>query len=352
MTSNEIINNFFSEAKVWGAEKKPRSSLVSPYFKDDFNLSAGHQYVIPILKSNNPKNKIKISINEPCFRRVDLKTVGYSISHLLLFEMGVFGVFGAIKHSDEILFEIFEFAINWLNNLGIKKSELIFTISSGANVLDLFFEKDTKSQKLLRKVGIENSQILLTKGRRNFIFSQGENRPAGYSIEIFYKCNESFVEIASINIYSHIFKDGTLIKCENLAYGCGFGFDRINFIINNLSNVFETDNFQPFNNFMKSLVDKKATYNIFKNRFNLIGELIKSLMFTISDGQIPEKSPRGKIQRKLLKSVLSEFDYLDLKKDVVLTKIVNTFVESFSTRYPELKEKETFILEVLSSNLL
>ena len=345
-TVGSVIKSFFMYAAESGFVSKKRSSLISPFFKNDFNLSAGHQYVVPVLGSKERVYPQKIVINEPCFRRIDLQKIGYSPFHLLLFEMGVVALIGFSQDIREWVEEVLRFTIKWLNEQSLDCSKLIFTICQQANVLGKKFGADKVSYNALKKLGCSEENIVWTSGRRNFIYSQGENRPAGYSIEIFYRSDEYFVEVASLNIYTHMFKGNSLTRTVNVAVGGGFGFERITYVKNSYRNVFQIDIFSGFMNLVRKYFLENE-FLLIQPRLFRIGEILKALVFIISDGQLPDRSGRGKILKRLAKSMFSEIQYLGLPAEEIVERGICEFGKVYRERYPQILEKYGLIKDVI-----
>jgi len=341
---DEIIDSFSQLSIARGFDIKPRGGLISPYFENDFNLSSGHQYVQPIILSSEKVEPYKIAVDEPCFRRADISKIGYSLYHLLLFEMGVIGILGYTSQRAVWLREVLQFSAEWLHSLGLEIGELFFTISSGVKIHGKSFKKDNDSYAALRSMGISEKNIIWTKGRRNFIYSRGHNRPAGYGIEIYCPTkNGAFVEIASPIIYTDIYKDGFFEEALNSAVGVGFGFERISYVINSYDNIFQTDIYSRFIALVRQYFDKEVDFQLIQSRLYTIGELLRALVFIISDGQLSGQGGRGKIMRNLIKSLFSEINYVGLPTEEIVIKGVRTFIETYSQRYPEMKSEEDLI---------
>jgi len=333
ITQQEVIEKFFQFTRERGYAKKERSNLISPYFNNEFNLSAGHQYVIPILQNEEKEELIKIAINEICIRRIDLEKLGASNHHLLMFEMGVMGVFGYIDHIKEQLLSILRDVIDLIELLGFDMNQIYFSVSEGASVLHKKYPADTLSYECLLHHGIRPLNIVKTKGRQNFIFSTGVGRPAGNSIEIFYKRGEDFTEIASINIYKYLFSEGKLHPMTNMAIGGGFGFDRITYLLNGYNRVFDTPPFSLFSEQIKDLFRNEMEYRLNQDKINRILELIKTLVFIELDGQKPDNSPHGKIMKGFIDKLKSEINYLELQENDVVEMGVSAVKEHYKSRY-------------------
>lgn len=344
---DDIIESFFSLATGYGFDMKTRGSLISSYFENDFNLSAGHQYVIPMLTSSQKVESQRIVINEPCFRRIDISKIGYSPYHLLLFEMGVVGLLGYTLKKDEWLREILKFSFEWLRNLGIETNGLIFSISAGAKILGKTFKKDSDSYTVLKSLKVSDRNILWTRGRRNFIYSKGDNRPAGYGIEIFCYTNNNFVEIGSLNIYTDIYKNGYFHPTLNTAIGAGFGFERLSYVINHYNNVFQIETFSKLMEIMRQYLEREIDFELVKQRLFRVAELLKAIVFIINDGQLPDHSSRGKILKKLVKNFFSETIYIGIPAKEIVMKGVCSLLEIYSKRYQEIKSKEDLIKSII-----
>lgn len=215
------------------------SNLVSPYFIDEFNLSAGHQFVLPVLHNNEKLEAENHAIIQWCIRRDDISRVGYTNRHLSSFEMAVFGRFGYIEDRLETQVYLLQIFLELMKSLSIEINNIYFSITNGAKIMNIDFPFDDISYKALKKIGINDDKIIKTIGRQNFVFSNGQNRTSGYNIEIFYKLKDDFIEIASSNIYEYVLDKENLIKKTNTGIGVGIGIERLLMIINNFSSIYD-----------------------------------------------------------------------------------------------------------------
>jgi alanyl-tRNA synthetase len=333
ITQQEIIDKFFKFTSERGYDEKERSNLVSPYFDNEFNLSAGHQYVLPILRNPEKEELIKIAINETCIRRIDLEKIGASAHHLLLFEMGVLGLFGYIDDYKKTLSIIIQDILDLLVFFGFDLNDIYLSVSDGATVLHKRYPADTLAYEILLAKGIKESHLVKTKGRQNFIFSNGTDRPAGNSIEVFYRKGDTYTEIASVNAYKYLFFNGKLNEMTNQAIGAGFGFDRITYLLNGSATVFDTPPFSTFADEIKLLFRNEMEFHFNKDRIYRIIELVKTLIFVENDGQVPDASPHGKIMKGFINKLKSEIGYLELKERDVFNIAIPIVEKHYSLRY-------------------
>jgi len=333
ITEQEVINRFFEYTVNAGYVKKARSGLVSPYFAGEFNLSAGHQYVIPVLRSAQRENVLKLCIDELCIRRIDFEKLGESPCHLLLFEMGVMGIFGYLEEIKPALNTVMRDMLNLLQLFGFELKDLYFSVSDGATILHTTYPADSLSFSALTSSGIPAANIFHTKGRQNFIFSKGVGRPAGNSIEVFCRRESQYTEIASINVYKYLFSEGKLLPTINNAIGGGFGFGRITYLLNGYNSVFELDPFASFVSQMRPYFRGDIEVAINQNKLFRILELIRTLTFIENDGQKMDQSPHGKIMKGFYDKLQSEIAFLGLEEDVVQKKAYECLSNSYSSRY-------------------
>jgi len=333
INTNELITSFYEFIRSNGYKIVERSNLISPYFKGEFNLSGAHSYLIPAVQNNSKVELDTIGVVDLVVRNVDAEIIGISNSHLLLFEMGVFGSFGYVedlffeeKKQLKILFEYFE-------TIGIITSEIYITICGGDNYLNEDYGPDEKSKNALIEVGFNTNNIIITKGRRNFMLSKGIDRLAGYNIEFFVKKNGIFIEIASSNIYKYLNKLTHLKETINNGIGCGVGFERLSFVLNDTIDIYDIAPFNIIIDEVKSSFKfSEVDFDIIKSKIFRLAEITKAIIFIVNDGIIVDKTQQGKKLNKYIAKVKSELNYLSLNPND-FTEIVHSVLKSYYKRY-------------------
>jgi alanyl-tRNA synthetase len=250
-----------------------------------------------------------------------------------MFEMGVMGLFGCIDNLEETLSTIIQDMIDQIKFFGFDLDNIYFSVSDGAIVLHKHYPADILSYKVLLAKGIKESNLIKTRGRQNFIFSNGIGRPAGNSIEIFCKKNNTYIEIASINIYKYLFADGKLNTMTNQAIGGGIGFDRVTYLLNDNVTIFDIPPFSTFANKIKPMFRSEIEFQLNKDKIHRIIELIKTLLFIENDGQLPDSTPQGKIMKSFINKLKSETGYLELKEKDVFNIAIPIIEEHYLLRY-------------------
>lgn len=294
--------------------------LITPYFVDEFNLSAGHQFVLPTLHNNNVMEASNRAIIQWCIRKDDISRVGYTNRHLSSFEMAVFGRFGFIDNRLETQIFLLNIFLKLMRRFLINTEQLYFTITEGAKILDREFPLDEISYNALKGVGIPDNRIITTKGRQNFVFSNGQDRASGYNIEIFYKLDNEFVEIASSNIYEYVLDGCRLVKKTNMGIGVGIGIERLLMIINNDSTIYNLLNIDKAK--YEELLGGCIQYNLAKSKIIRIEELSKTINL-IDDMVFREGIPINYKQKKSYNFIKAKFDsevnYLQVVNKITVT---------------------------------
>lgn len=311
-----------------------RSNLVSKYFKNEFNLSGGHSYLVPAVLNHNKVEREVISVIDLCIRKVDAQIVGHSLEHLLLFEMGVWGAFGYIEDKKEEEFKQMSLLMEFLAECGISRQDLYVTVCGGGQYLDRYMESDTDSVEIFRSLGFEDCQIIHTSGRRNFMLSRGIDRLAGYNVEFFVKRNDRFIEIASSNIYQFINKLTYLEETTNMGIGCGVGMERIECIAEHLDSTYDLPFYKSIIGGIKTIMNLSDNSElIIRDKLIRIIELSKTLIFLLNDKQYCDHTAQGKIMNSYFAKVTSEIDYLSLPYEsfsLILRKEIEKKYERYS----------------------
>jgi alanyl-tRNA synthetase len=329
-----IRDIFFSFVKENDFQIIERSNLVSKYFKDEFNLSGGHSHLVPAILNFEKVNKDDIAVIDLCIRKTDAQIIGISNTHLLLFEMGVWGSFGYIEDKKQEEFRQLSLLLEFLCQCGIEKESLYFTICAGGQYLDKLILPDNDSYEILSTLGIESSHIFKTTGRRNFMLSRGIDRLAGYNIEIFVKKGDEFIEIASSNIYQYINKLTYLEKTVNAGIGCGVGIERVEFITKGYNSVYDLDFFRTIKEEIRKILNiSNDSVNIISDKIYRSIELTKTLIFLINDNQGLDKSAQGKTMKSYLAKIISELDFLSIPVDMFIKILKLEMTKTYGNYY-------------------
>lgn len=331
MDTTQLIDKFNQVLSKNNYQLVKRSNLLSPYFKGEFNLSGAHGHLIPAVQSTEKKKVDKIGVVDLVVRDVDLEIVGISNTHLLLFEMGVFGCFGYMKELKSEITNQLSVLFDYYHEIGIDNSKVYITISDGGIFLDKELDFDDISYSSLASVGFNKKNIIRTKGRRNFMLSRGVDRLAGYNIEFFIEKNGNFVEIGSSNIYKYLNKLSYLKETINNGVGCGVGFERLAYTLGLYHTVYDIEPFAKIYNELIRVFPISGEFLI-KDKLHRIIEITKAIIFILNDGIFFDNSPQGKKLRKYVAKVSSELDYISLNK-IAFINIIFPLLQQYYMKY-------------------
>ena len=139
-------------------------------------------------------------------------------------------------------------------------------------------------------------------------------------------------------------EDGTLVPLQKPAIDTGMGLERISYILQGKSNVFEADVLLPLVDFVRQSSPKSNTLSE-----RIIADHVRAATFCIADGILPSNEGRGYVLRRLIRRAALHARRVGLTAP--LTKGVALTIEMFGGHYPELKAKgrPDFIKDVLEA---
>jgi alanyl-tRNA synthetase len=130
--------------------------------------------------------------------------------------------------------------------------------------------------------------------------------------------------------------DGSLVPLARPAIDTGMGLERISYILQGKTNVFETDLFEPIIDRIRSLSDKQSTFSE-----RIVADHVRAACFVMLDGVLPSNEGRGYVLRRLIRRATLHADRLGLHSQV--GGLVDEVVKVMSGQYPELAQQEALI---------
>ncbi len=117
------------------------------------------------------------------------------------------------------------------------------------------------------------------------------------------------------------------------------GLERIAAVLQGVHNNFEIDLFKKLIDNSKNII---GDGDIFAHR--IIADHLRSSSFLIADGVLPSNEGRGYVLRRIMRRAMLQVHKLGCK-NVAMYKLIPCLVDLMGDAYPELKEKEEFIME-------
>lgn len=285
----------------------------------------------------------------------DLENVGYTARHHTFFEMMGNFSFGDYFKRDAIHFA-WEFLTSpeWLN---IPKDKLLATV---------YAEDDEAYNIWLNEIGMPSERIVRigdNKGAKyasdNF-WQMGNTGPCGPCSEIFYDHGEEiwggipgspeedgdrWIEIWNC-VFMQFNRDeqGNMNPLPKPSVDTGMGLERMAAVMQHVHSNYEIDLFQDL---LKAVArETGAAFSMEEPSLKVIADHIRSCSFLIADGVLPSNEGRGYVLRRIIRRAVRH-GYKLGQKQAFFYKLVPDLVKAMGDAYPELKEKQTQIMEAL-----
>ncbi|MDO7873899.1 alanine--tRNA ligase [Hymenobacter sp. ASUV-10] len=152
-----------------------------------------------------------------------------------------------------------------------------------------------------------------------------------------------------------------LVSLPAKSVDTGMGFERLMMAVSGVKSNYDTDVFQPLIQFIArecgvqyhgtapaKVTDQPATENEKTDiAVRVIADHIRTIAFTIADGQLPSNVKAGYVIRRILRrAVRYAFSSLG-QKQPFLYKIVPVLAEQMAGIFPELKAQQAFVQRVI-----
>jgi alanyl-tRNA synthetase len=332
------------------------ASLIPPPESGLLLTNAGMNQFIPYFLGQSKPPYPRAVTSQKVMRTNDIENVGHDARHLTFFEM-----LGNFSFADYFKAE----AIAWAHELvtqgyGIDHDLLWVTV---------FEEDDEAADAWVELTGLAPDRIV----RRGKFDDEGE--PANYwsthAAGPAGPCSEIFVDRGArygpdggpdvdeerfMEIWNLVFIQDQ-IDAEERVLGplpgknvdTGSSLERVATVLQGVDNVFETDLFRPTLEQVERLSGRQHGKDPADDvSLKIVAEHGRATTFLIADGVQPSNEGRGYILRRMLRRAVSHARRLGIDGPV-LDPIVTTVVEGFGGGYPELRENEAFIRQVVQS---
>ncbi len=363
LTSKEIRESFkkFFEGK--GHLIVPSAPMV---VKDDPTLmftNAGMNQFKDIILGNSPAKSKRVADSQKCLRvsgkHNDLEEVGHDTYHHTMFEMLGNWSFGDYFKED---------AINWawefLTQVAKLDPERMYaTVFEGSEAEGL--ERDNEAAAIWSK-HLPADRIINGNHKDNF-WEMGDTGPCG-------PCSEIHIDLRSeeerkaipgrelvngshpqvIEIWNLVFMqfnrmaDGHLEELPAKVIDTGMGFERLCMALQGKQSNYDTDVFQPIIKAIGEISGKSyGKEEMTDVAMRVIADHIRTIAFSITDGQLPSNAKAGYVIRRILRrAVRYGYTFLE-QKQAFMYKLVPTLIENMGEAYPELGQQQELITKVI-----
>ena len=363
MTAKEIRDSFkrFFESK--GHQIVPSAPMV---VKDDPTLmftNAGMNQFKDIILGNAPAKYKRVADSQKCLRvsgkHNDLEEVGHDTYHHTMFEM-----LGNWSFGDYFKEEAIAWAWEYLVNvLKLNPENLYATVFEGSAEDGL--ERDNEAAGYWEKY-LPKDHIINGNKKDNF-WEMGDTGPCGPCSEIHIDLRpaEERAKISGRDLVNHdhpqvieiwnlVFMqfnrkaDGSLEGLPAKVIDTGMGFERLCMAMQGKTSNYDTDVFQPMIKAIAAMAGteygKDAQQDV---AMRVIADHIRTIAFSITDGQLPSNAKAGYVIRRILRRAV-RYGYTFLgQKQAFMYKLLPVLIDNMGEAYPELKAQQTLIEKVI-----
>ena len=349
MKTSDIRKAFLDFFNSKSHEVVASSSLVPSNDETLLFTNAGMVQFKDVFLGTETKNFKRAATSQRCIRaggkHNDLENVGYTLRHHTFFEM-----LGNFSFGDYFKEDAIKFAWEFLTEeLKLDKEKLWITV----------YKDDDEAEEIWKNIiGIDPGRIARLGDDDNF-WSMGDTGPCGPCSEIFYDHGEHidgtppgaegdegdrFIEIWNL-VFMQFNRDesGKMEPLPKPSVDTGMGLERIAAVLQSVNSNYETDVFKDLINASEKILGSEGSTS-----HKVIADHIRSSVFLISDGVIPEKEGRGYVLRRIMRRGIRHGYKIGAKKPF-MHLLVKDLIKLMNSAYPELKKKQKDIIELIKN---
>ena len=137
-------------------------------------------------------------------------------------------------------------------------------------------------------------------------------------------------------------EDGSLVPLAHPAIDTGMGLERISYILQGRTNVFETDLLAPIIDRIRELSENRVMLSE-----RIVADHVRAACFVMLERITPGNEGRGYVLRRLIRRATVHAGRMKMRS--LLGGLVGEVVKVMGSSYPELKEQEAAIREAINS---
>lgn len=369
----ENVRNTFLDYFQAKEHKFVASSPVVPF--DDptllFTNAGMNQYKPIFLGTVDPSSDFytlkRAHNSQKCIRaggkHNDLEDVGKDSYHHTFFEM-----LGNWSFGDYFKKEAIEMCWELLTQVyGIPSDRLYVTYFEGDAKQGL--EPDNEARELWKSVGVADDHILPGNAKDNF-WEMGEQGPCGPCSEVHYDRigGRNAAHLVNVDdpdvleVWNLVFmqfnreQDRSLKSLPAKHIDTGMGFERLVSVLQNVRSNYDTDVFQPL--FVK--IQEIANVRPYTGKFGaedvdgidtayrVLADHVRTLMFALSDGGVPNNEGRGYVLRRILRrGARYARKYMNYPIGNFFSRLAPTLIEQVKIIFPEITKDPSYLFEIL-----
>ncbi|MEG2214226.1 MAG: alanine--tRNA ligase [Oscillospiraceae bacterium] len=348
---NELREMFLAFFESKDHLRLPSFSLVPQNDPSLLLINSGMAPMKPYFTGEVEPPRHRVCTCQKCIRTGDIENIGKTARHGTYFEMlGNFSFGDYFKH--EAIAWSWEFLTSplWV---GIDKDRLYPSI---------YLDDDEAFDIWNKEIGIPAERIFRFGKADNF-WEHGTG-PCGPCSEIYfdrgekYGCGKPDCTVGCecdryIEVWNNVFSqfnnvgDGTYTELATKNIDTGMGLERLAVVCQGVDSLFDVDTLMSITGKVSELTGAKYGQSHKTDvSLRVITDHIRSATMMIGDGVLPSNEGRGYVLRRLLRRAARHGKLLGVNEPF-LYKVCDTVIKENKLAYPDLSEKQSYILRVI-----
>jgi alanyl-tRNA synthetase len=311
--------------------------------------NAGMVQFKDVFLGKDPRPYVRAATSQRCVRaggkHNDLENVGYTARHHTFFEM-----LGNFSFGDYFKRDAIRFAWDFLTgDLGIDPKRLWVTV----------YQDDDEAAKLwIEEIGVPADRLTRLGEKSNF-WAMGDTGPCGPCSEIFFdhgphipggppgspdEDGDRYVEIWNL-VFMQFERsaDGVLTPLPKPSVDTGMGLERICAVMQGVQSNYDID---LFRHLVGATAKRLGTTDLTNPSLRVIADHIRACSFLVADGVTPSNEGRGYVLRRIMRRAMRHGHKFGASP-TFFADLLPALTEVMGAAYPVLREKQSFIREVL-----
>ena len=350
---NQLREMYLSFFESKGHLRLPSFSLIPQHDKSLLLINAGMSPMKTWFTGEETPPRRRVTTCQKCIRTGDIENIGKTARHGTYFEM-----LGNFSFGDYFKREALHWSWEFLTSpqwVGLDPDRLYPSI---------YLDDEEAFQIWHKEIGIPADRIFRFGKEENF-WEHGSG-PCGPCSEIYYDrgpkygcgkptctvgCDcDRYIEVWN-NVFSQFNNDGqgnyTELAQKNID--TGMGLERLAVVCQDVDSLFDVDTVMNITNRVSAITG--ATYGQSHQKdvsLRVITDHIRASTMMISDGVLPSNEGRGYVLRRLLRRAARHGKLLGVNEPF-LYEVVETVIEENKGAYPELSERQDYIVRVVKT---
>lgn len=348
---NELREKYLAFFESKGHLRLPSFSLIPQNDKSLLLINSGMAPMKKYFTGEITPPRTRVTTCQKCIRTPDIENVGKTARHGTYFEM-----LGNFSFGDYFKNEVIPWAWEFCTEVMKMDPEKLY--------ISVYEEDDEAYDIWTQKIGVDPSHMVRFGKEDNF-WEHGAG-PCGPCSEIYYDRGEKYgcgkpdckvgcecdryIEFWNL-VFTQFDNDGNnnYSRLEHPNIDTGMGLERLACIAQDVDNLFEVDTVQ---NIMKHIM-RIANVEYHKDdkvdvSLRVITDHVRSTTMMIGDGVMPSNEGRGYVLRRLLRRAARHGRLLGIDRPF-LSEVAQTVIRENASAYPNLVEKQDFILKVIAN---